>query len=133
MGKRYSAKGPLRNEAAVRELLALMDEYNAPGRKELAAMVSQIGVLERQLDDAAKQIAAMRQELAEVRQGPVKRALLAAVHGLEKGVSALGARLDELKLSAERPLVNTVADSRGAGRISGEITRLINEAIGIRL
>ena len=97
MGKRYSAKGPLRNEAAVRELLALMDEYNAPGRKELAAMVSQIGVLERQLDDAAKQIAAMRQELAEVRQGPVKRALLAAVHGLEKGVSALGARLDELK------------------------------------
>ncbi len=43
------------------------------------------------------------------------------------------ARLDELKLSAERPLVNVVADSRGAGRISGEITRLINEAIGIRL
>lgn len=43
------------------------------------------------------------------------------------------ARLDGLKLSAERPLVNVVADSRGAGKISGEITRLINEAIGIRL
>ena len=47
-----------------------MDEYNAPGRKELAAMVSQIGVLERQLDDAAKQIAAMRQELPRCGRGP---------------------------------------------------------------
>lgn len=42
-------------------------------------------------------------------------------------------RLDAIKLSAGRPLVNMVADSRGAGRISGSITRLIREAIGIRL
>ena len=115
MGKRYSAKGPLRNEAAVRELLALMDEYNAPGRKELAAMVSQIGVLERQLDDAAKQIAAMRQELAEVRQGPIKRALLAAAHGLEHGISALGARLDELKAAVVDGCKRTLAAVRERG------------------
>ena len=42
-------------------------------------------------------------------------------------------RLDELKLSAGRPLVNIVADSRGSVRARDYITRLINEAIGIKL
>lgn len=42
-------------------------------------------------------------------------------------------RLDELKLSAGRPLVNIVADSRGTVRARDYITRLINEAIGIKL
>lgn len=42
-------------------------------------------------------------------------------------------RLDALKLSAERPLVNVISDSRGGGSISESITRLIQEAIGIRL
>lgn len=115
MGKRYSAKGPLRNVAAVRELLALMDEHNAPGRQELAAMVSQITALERQLDDAAKQIAAMRQELAEARQGSIKRALLAAVHGLERGLSALGTRLDELKTAFVDGCRRTLAAVRERG------------------
>ena len=115
MGKRYSAKGPLRNEAAVRELLALMEAYNAPGRKELSDMVAQITTLERQLDEAAKQIAAMRQELAEVRQGPVKRALLAVVHGLERGLSALGARLDDLKTAVVDGCRRTLAAVRERG------------------
>ena len=78
-------------------------------------MVSQIGVLERQLDDAAKQIAAMRQELAEVRQGPIKRALLAAAHGLEHGISALGARLDELKAAVVDGCKRTLAAVRERG------------------
>ena len=42
-------------------------------------------------------------------------------------------RLDELKLSAGRPLVNIIADSRGSVRARDYITRLINEAIGIKI
>ena len=42
-------------------------------------------------------------------------------------------RLDELKLSAGRPLVNVIADSRGSVRARDYITRLINEAIGIKI
>ena len=42
-------------------------------------------------------------------------------------------RLDELKLSAARPLVNIIADSRGSVRARDYITRLINEAIGIKI
>lgn len=115
MGKRYAGRGPLRNEAAVRELLALMGEYNAPGRKELLDMVAQITTLEKQLDEAAKQIAAMRQELAEVRQGPVKRALLAVVHGLEQGVSVLRERLDDLKTAVVDGCRRTLAAVRERG------------------
>lgn len=79
---------------------------------------------------------AMAQTAAEV-DAAVTRAVqdegIAVLLVTEGCYNMCRARLDELKLSAERPLVNTVADSRGAGRISGEITRLINEAIGIRL
>ena len=41
-------------------------------------------------------------------------------------------RLDELKLSASRPLVNVVSDSRVTRSGSDSIMRLINEAIGIK-
>lgn len=41
-------------------------------------------------------------------------------------------RLDELKLSAARPLVNVVSDSHGTRSGSDSIMRLINEAIGIK-
>lgn len=43
------------------------------------------------------------------------------------------ALLDELKLSAERPLVNTIPGSRGTSRKPDSITRLINEAIGVKI
>lgn len=43
------------------------------------------------------------------------------------------ALLDELKLSAERPLVNTIPGSRGTSRAPDSITRLINEAIGVKI
>ncbi|HBD86783.1 MAG TPA: ATP synthase subunit F [Clostridiales bacterium] len=42
-------------------------------------------------------------------------------------------RLDELKLTAEHPLVNIISDSRGSRREPNFITRLINEAIGIKI
>lgn len=41
-------------------------------------------------------------------------------------------RLDELKLSAARPLVNIISDSHGRGGGTDSIMRLINEAIGIK-
>ena len=115
MGKRYSSRAPLRDEAAVRELLALMEEYNAPGRKELAAMVAQITGLERQLDEASRQIEAMRKELAEVREGPVKRTLTKAVRALERGAALLGERLDDLKAAVVDGCKRTLAAVRERG------------------
>lgn len=42
-------------------------------------------------------------------------------------------RIDTLRLSAGRPLVNIIASSRGGGRAPDSITRLINEAIGVKI
>lgn len=42
-------------------------------------------------------------------------------------------RLDALKLSAGRPLVNVIASTRGGARAADSITRLINEAIGVKI
>ena len=90
---------PLRNDPAVRELLALMREHNTPGQEEFLAVLREVGRMEQQLSSAVEELAAMRKELAQVRDGPVKRTLTKVIHGLERGVSALTEHLNALKLS----------------------------------
>ncbi len=41
--------------------------------------------------------------------------------------------LDQRRLSAGRPLVNIIPDSHGPRRVKNYITRLIDEAIGIKI
>lgn len=100
MSKRKHGRGsPLLEEPAVRELLKVMEAHNAPGQTELQAMLRQIAGLEQQLNTAMEELAAMRQELAQARESPVKRALQAVVGKLEKSVAALREHLDGLKHS----------------------------------
>ena len=96
MSKRAVSR-PLRNDPAVRQLLALMREHNTPGQEEFLAVLREVGRMEQQLSSAVEELAAMRKELAQVRDGPVKRALTKAVHGLERSVAALGKQLEHLK------------------------------------
>lgn len=42
-------------------------------------------------------------------------------------------RLNELKLSVGRPLINVIADSHGTKREPNSITKLIDEAIGVKI
>lgn len=41
--------------------------------------------------------------------------------------------IDELKLTSHRPLITYISGSKGSKRGSDSITRLINEAIGVKL
>ncbi len=41
-------------------------------------------------------------------------------------------KLDEIKLSAHRPLLNVIPGSRGTGRQGDSMMQLINEAIGVK-
>jgi len=43
-----------------------MEASNTPDRKVLLAVLNQVGAMERQLDAAVKELAAMRRELSEV-------------------------------------------------------------------
>lgn len=75
---------PLLSEPAVQELLGLMAAHNAPGQQDMLAMLQQIAGLEKQLNAAVEELTAMRRELAEARESPVKRTLQNAVKVLEK-------------------------------------------------
>lgn len=96
MSKKRAA-APLLSEPAVRELLAVMEKHNAPGKQDFLAVLEQVAGLEKQLGAAVEELAAMRKELAEAREGPVKKALGSAVKALEKSVSTLREKLGQLK------------------------------------
>lgn len=96
MGKKRAA-APLLSEPAVRELLAAMEKNNAPGKEDFLAVLEQVAGLEKQLGAAVEELAAMRKELAEAREGPVKRTLQKAVKALEHSISNLREKLGALK------------------------------------
>ena len=96
MSKKRAA-APLLSEPAVRELLAALEQNNAPGKEDFLAVLEQVAGLEKQLGAAVEELAAMRKELAEAREGPVKRTLQKAVKALEHSVSSLREKLGALK------------------------------------
>lgn len=94
-----------------------MEANNAPDRKDFLAVLNQVGAMERQLDMAVKELAAMRRELNEARElaHPVKTALQNAVKTLEKNVAVLRGRLDAVKRNAIEGCKNAVDAFKGKG------------------
>ena len=116
MSKRKHPRSvPLMEEPAVRELLEVMKQHNSPGRGDLLAMCQQIAGLEQQLNSALEELSVMRQELAQARESPVKRALQKTVAGLEKVTNGLWGRLDSLKEKGVEGGKKTLAAFRERG------------------
>ena len=116
MSKRKHPRSvPLMEEPAVRELLEVMKQHNSPGRGDLLAMCQQIAGLEQQLNSALEELSVMRQELAQARESPVKRALQKTVAGLEKVTNGLWGRLDSLKEKVVEGCKKTLAAFRERG------------------
>lgn len=94
----------------VKELLAILEASNTPDRKDFLAVLNQVGAMERQLDAAVRELAAMRRELNEARElaHPVKTALQNAVKTLEKNVAVLRGRLDAVKQNVIEGCKNAV-------------------------
>ena len=114
MSKKRAA-APLLSEPAVRELLAVMEKHNAPGKEDFLAVLEQVAGLEKQLGAAVEELAAMRKELAEAREGPVKKALGHAVKALEKSVSTLREKLGALKEAVVEGCKKTLAAVKEQG------------------
>lgn len=102
-------------EPAVRELLEVMKQHNSPGREDLLAVCQQIAGLEQQLNSALEELSVMRQELAQARESPIKRALQKTVDGLEKITKGLRDRLDGLKEKVVEGCKKTMAAFRERG------------------
>lgn len=91
------ADTPILENEAVKELLAVLRENQAPGGKELLEAIGHVAEMEKQLVGAVEELKAMRQELQGMKENPLKRALQNSVKALEANVAALRERLFELK------------------------------------
>ncbi len=76
MAKTKTTAEPILENEHVKELLAILRENNSPSTKDFLAVLHHVGAMEKQLDAAVKELAAMRQELrtAQEQNHPVKTA-----------------------------------------------------------
>lgn len=116
MAKSKTAAPILENEH-VKELLAILRENKAPSTQDFLAVLNQIGAMERQLDAAVKELAAMRQELktAQEQNHPVKTALQKAVIAMQGQVLDLRDKLSELKKTVIEGCKNAVTEFKEKG------------------
>lgn len=80
----------------VKELLAVMEKHHTDSMKDLLDVIGYVGEVEKQLDTAVRELAAVRQEISEMR-GPVKPAVRDAARAMEQNVTTLRERVAELK------------------------------------
>ena len=99
MAKTKTTAEPILENEHVKELLAILRENNSPSTKDFLSVLNQVGAMEKQLDAAVKELAAMRQELktAQEQNHPVKAALQKAVIVMQGQVLDLRERLVNLK------------------------------------
>ena len=87
----------LAEQKEVKELLAVLKENNFSSAKDLMAAIGHVSDLEEQLSSAVQELTAMRQELQEMKQSPLKAALQRSVQTLEAKVSQLRRQIEVLK------------------------------------
>ncbi len=113
MGRPKRAKQPptIEENEHVKELLSILRERGSPSAKDLLAVLHQVGQMEKQLDAAVQELAAMRQELAEAQKQnhPVKNAMQKAVITMQGQVLELRDKLAMLKQNVIEGCKNAVA------------------------
>lgn len=117
MAKGKTTAEPIIDNEHVKELLAVLREHNSPSTKDFLAVLNQVGAMEKQLDAAVKELAAMRQELkmAQEQNHPVKTALQKTVIVTQGQVLDLRERLAELKQNIIDGCKNAVAAFKEKG------------------
>ena len=116
---------PLLENEYVKELLAIMEANDTPGRRDLLAVLAQVGAMERQLNAAVTELAALRRELNAAREQahPVKTALQNTGAALEKNVADLRDKLSTVKQNVIDGCKNAVDTFKEKG-----ISALVNIA-----
>jgi len=104
------------NEHVV-ELLSILKTSNSPGHNDMLAILGQITAMEKQLDAAVRELAAMRRDLAEAerRNHPIKNTLRKAVIVMQAQVLELWDKLGELKQAVINGCKNAVAAFKEKG------------------
>ena len=105
----------------MKELLAVLKENNFSSAKDLMAAIGHVSDLEEQLSSAVQELTAMRQELQEMKQSPLKAALQRSIQTLEAKVSQLRVQIDILKENIIEGCKQALADfkQRGTAALDG--------------
>ena len=108
---------PIMDNEHVKELLSIMEANNLSTMKDMLDILNQVGAMERQLDAAVAELAAMRRELAEAQaqNHPVKTAMQKAVIAMQGQVLDLRDKLAELKQNVIDGCRNAVAAFKEKG------------------
>jgi len=108
---------PIAENEHVQELLTIMDDNKSPDRQELIAVLNHLSTLERQLDAALKEVAALRIEQANVQKQnqPTHDLMNNSVSVMQGGLQSLKNRLDDLKQQFIEGCKNAVADFKQRG------------------
>jgi predicted nuclease with TOPRIM domain len=90
---------PIMTNENVMDLLKIMRQHDAPAMKDFVSILNQVGAMEKQLEAAVNELAAMRQELAEAQRQnhPVKNTLQKAVITTQSQVLDLRDKLTTIK------------------------------------
>lgn len=120
----------LHKDSNVIDLLAILEEQGRPSAaKDFRELVEQIGSMERQLDAAAKEISAMRRELAELRDfhgeplhTTAKQSLDAASRQIAQAKERLGAVKDKIIQGAKDAV--TAIREKGIGALNNAMSFL---------
>lgn len=132
MAKGKTVAAPIMENEHVKEFLAILRENNTPSTQDFLAVLNQVGAMERQLDAAVKELAAMRRELNEAREQahPVKTALQIAVKTLDN-MQIMASELSDkllaelLEVDAEMTItlhVQTVDQTKAVKTVKAKLT-----------
>ena len=113
--KSAEAAAPLIDNGDVKKLLSLLSKVEGGRAKEFSQLIAYVDAMGRQFDRVSAELVQVRGQLAELQQSPVKKALSAAVTGLEKGVHAARERLAAVKEQIAEGAARAVEEVKHAG------------------
>lgn len=99
MPKTSATAVPITDNEHVKELLAILEKHKSPSKRDFTALITHVANMEKQLEAAVQELAAMRRDFAEAerRNHPIKNALRNAVIVMQAEVLRLRDKLGELK------------------------------------
>lgn len=113
--KSAEAAALLFDNGDVKKLLSLLSKVEGDRAKEFSQLIAYVDAMGRQFDRVSAELVQVRGQLAELQQSPVKKALAAAVTGLETGVHAARERLAAVKVQIVEGAARAVEEVKHAG------------------
>lgn len=113
--KPVEADTPLRDNDDVKKLLSLLSKVEGDRAKEFSQLIKYVDTMEKRFDQVSSELVQVRGQLADMQQGPVKKALSAAVTNIESGVQTARGQLAVIKNSIREGAARAVEQVKHAG------------------